>query len=135
MLYEGYAVLGTNHEEDDILFLADNPKAKPCAHDQPPLAQRLKWDMEKHGNYLSVQYFIAAKKCSLESCKRGMLQLLTGNGNAEYFMKFSDITGYLWTTEDLMVGGHDLLRELKSYAGKYVYLDVMFSKEAPKDEP
>jgi hypothetical protein len=30
----------------------------------------------------------------------------------------------LWTDEDLNVGGHDLLEEIRSYLGKFIYLEV-----------
>lgn len=42
----------------------------------------------------------------------------------EYVDQYSEITGCLWTDEELKVGGHDLLAELDSYNGKYLVMEV-----------
>jgi hypothetical protein len=47
---------------------------------------------------------------------------------ATYRGVLSEYTGYLWTDEDLMVGGHDLLAELKSHLGKFCHLYVHYSR-------
>lgn len=36
-----------------------------------------------------------------------------GIADTKYYHAYSDLTGYLWTTEKLKVGGHDVLEEIK----------------------
>src|SRR5437868_3327415 len=48
---------------------------------------------------------------------------------------YSEITGYLWTDENLMVGGHDLLDELRSHKGSFVHLEIAYSKDVPDAKP
>ena len=45
----------------------------------------------------------------------------------QYIHRYSEETGYLWTDEKLEIGGHDILKELYSYIGKYLYLEIIRS--------
>ncbi len=36
----------------------------------------------------------------------------------------SELTGYMWTDEMFVIGGHNLLTELYSHNGKYCYLKI-----------
>ena len=42
----------------------------------------------------------------------------------EYSHAYSEYTGYLWTDEKLVIGGHDLLNEIKGNIGKYIHLEI-----------
>ena len=42
---------------------------------------------------------------------------------------YSDYTGYLWTDENLKIGGHDLLDELKEDCGKWLFLTIEYKDE------
>ena len=63
-----------------------------------------------------------------DELQEAFLGRLDGLGEVDFDIRYSEITGYLWTDEELKVGGHDLIEELTSYVGKYLYLKVTYSK-------
>jgi hypothetical protein len=64
------------------------------------------------------------QKADLDEIKEVNVRALFGAIDTNFAVHYSDMTGYLWTDEDLMVGGHDLLAELTSHTGKYLVLEV-----------
>ena len=125
VLYRGVLRLGSHGEGDDILFLDDQ---SPDGED--PLAERIQDDIDAHGHYLSVRYWTAEKARDDRAMAEGALRELLGEGEAEFRHAYSEITGYLWTDEEITVGGHDLLAELGSQAGRYCLLEIGYSKTA-----
>ena len=73
---------------------------------------------------VSVRYWTSDKEKTKEELQEGVVSNLFGSVNAEYCDRYSEITGYLWTDEELKIGGHDLMKELKSYVGKYILLEI-----------
>lgn len=123
IIYEGFLKLDSNGEEDDILFLE--------GHDEP-VAEELEY---KIGNkFATVRYYISDKEVSLEQAQEHFIRQLYGEIDASYSMRYSEYTGYLWTDEDLNVGGHDLLTELKSYIGKYLILIVEIDQQKENEK-
>jgi hypothetical protein len=49
-----------------------------------------------------------------------------GLGEADVGHRYSEITGYLWTDEEIMVGGHDLIEELHDHLGKFCHLEITY---------
>lgn len=125
--YRGVIALHDHGDAMDILFL-DDP-ANPGYAD--PLAEIVTDDIDSHGHYLSVRYWTAEATRSDEDMIEGAIREILGAGEAEFKHAYSDITGYLWTDEDIKVGGHDLLAELTDQEGRYCLLEIGYSKEAP----
>jgi hypothetical protein len=124
-VYNGLLVATNNGEEDDLLGLMI--KDGSDWHTEI-LADMIKDDIY-NGNYLSVLYFISDKKLSKDELIEQHLKILYGIGDIEYRVRYSETTGYLWTDEEINVGGHDLLEELKSYFGEWLYMEIEYSKE------
>jgi len=81
-----------------------------------------------HGSFLTVRYWIAKQPINPDTVMQEWLkQLYTGSGSADYEIHRSERTGYLWTDEELNVGGHDLLAELYTHIGKYIYMEIEYS--------
>ena len=78
---------------------------------------------------VSVRYWISDKEKTKEQLQESILKKLFGNVEATYSDIYSEITGYLWTTEELIIGGHDLINEIRSYTGKYIHLEVDIHNE------
>lgn len=76
------------------------------------------------GKNISVRYWISDVEDCIERIKENATKILMGDCTAEYCARYSDITGYLWTDDKLNVGGHNLLRELESFVGKYLVLEI-----------
>lgn len=79
---------------------------------------------EISGKNVSVRYWISDIPQTREQLKEEFLSSLSGGILSEYSPKYSDITGYLWTDEEITVGGHDLLQEITDNIGKYIYLEI-----------
>lgn len=121
--YRGTLALHADGESDDVLFL-DGGEWR-----DDPLAGVIADDIERHGRYLSVRYWTADAPRDDDAMIEGAIRELLGESEAEFLHRYSEITGYLWTDEDINVGGHDLLGELKSQAGRYCMLEIGYSRE------
>lgn len=84
--------------------------------------------MEEHGRYLSVRYWTADAPREDDVILEGAIREMLGESDAAYGSHYSERTGYLWTDEEINVGGHDLLEELKSSAGQYCLLEISYSQ-------
>ena len=124
--YSGIIRLSSHGEADEILFVGEDRS------DNDPLAELIQGDMLEYGEYLSVRYFITGKSMSFDECEEALIRTLYGDSDVKFYHRYSEITGYLWTDEDIMVGGHDLLAEIKSHVGKYVLLEIDFNKVPEK---
>lgn len=67
---------------------------------------------------MSIRYWISDKICTREEAEEAFVRTCMGDATVDFRVHCSDLTGYLWTDEELNVGGHDLLKELRSFAGK-----------------
>jgi hypothetical protein len=93
-----------------------------------PLAELVADDMDEHGHYLTVRYFISDEPRTEAQLIEGLLQRLAGAADAKYEDVYSEYTGYLWTDQELEVGGHDLLAELEGNQGKFLWLEITYSQ-------
>lgn len=115
---------GDGYDELGISISPDTPGV--------PLVEIIEKDMYEHGSYLSVRYFISDKVATLQELEKDFMETVYGKAEADFCRRYSDYTGYLWTDEKLNVGGHDLLKELKSYKGKFICIEIKYSKSAKK---
>lgn len=122
-IYRGLLVKMSNSEEEGLLGLVDDKFEVNV-----PLAEILENDIDKYGCYLSVNYYITDKPVDIDELPLKLMETLYGEGDAEYRMRYSEYTGYLWTDEEINVGGHDLLNELKSNIGKWIHMEIEFSE-------
>ena len=110
--YEGFLVMKDYGESDDVLFLSSF---------DDPLAEDLSWMCNKR---VTVRYWVSEKEAPREKIKEDFVKQLCGMADVVFCAHYSEFTGYLWTDEDLNIGGHDLLDELKSHVGKWLLLEV-----------
>lgn len=116
--YEGLLCLHSYGEADDILFLSSASN---------PLAEELEW---MHRKNVTVRYWVTGKPCSKEEASAEFLKTCMGAADVDFGSRYSELTGYLWTDEELCVGGHDLIAELKSNVGKWLILEVEVTPNA-----
>jgi hypothetical protein len=99
---------------EDVLFIGD-------LGDQP-LVELFQDNIA--GRIVTIRYWISdVMKPGIE-IKEAVILHATGLVEAEFNEKYSEMTGYLWTDEELKVGGHDLLQELRSYVDKFLYMEI-----------
>lgn len=111
--YTGYICLHDDGEASDILFLSDVSE---------PLAEAISDEITNRE--VSVRYWVSDVEKSKQELKEDTIKHLVGALEAEYYHRYSDYTGYLWTEEHLNIGGHNLLSEIRSYKGKYLHLEI-----------
>lgn len=138
ILYTGWIREATNSSLDDILWLqsvtyidSSNPHLTPWDkmewdHERDettyPLADVLKSDISN--KQVSVSYWITDKQCTKDEAQEQFLKKLYGSADCKFKSHYGDITGYLWSDENLVIGGHDLLQELRSNIDKFLVLDI-----------
>ena len=119
-VYRGRIKETSNGEDDRLLGLGSGSQHRP-------LAEVIADDMEEYGRYLTVRYYVSDEEMSEEELKRSVLRVIFGEGDAECEAQYSETTGYLWTDEELNVGGHDLLAELHSQMGRHLHLEITYA--------
>ena len=76
------------------------------------------------GENVTARYFISETEKSIEELEENLILTSCGCLHADYSDRYSEITGYLWTDEEIMIGCHDLLSEINENIGKYIYLEL-----------
>lgn len=89
-----------------------------------PFAQT--WDDSFRKKQVTVRYWISDIEQTKEQLKENQLLAISGAVCADYGACYSEYTGYLWTDEELKVGGHNLIRELRDNVGKFLYMEVYY---------
>ncbi len=120
-VYQGFIQLIHCGEADDVVSL-DGAE---------PLVRQIQEDVYEYGEFLTVSYFISDKEKTIDELDENLIKQISGAAEVDYGDAYSECTGYLWTTEDLEIGGHDLQQELFSSAGKFCHLKIIFNKVAP----
>ena len=124
-VYRGRLRFGSNGMEDEILVI-DTGDVKFDGF----LVEVIRTDMCLYGDLLTVRYFITDEECPADKLDEELLKTLLGKGSATYSMGYSEITGYLWTNQNLRVGGHNLLNELWDRVGKWIHMEIEYNKSA-----
>jgi hypothetical protein len=100
-------------ENSDALFIGEM---------EEPICQYLQNKIED--KTVTVRYWTSKEEKPIEELESNQIKILFGDFDADYSDAYSEITGYLWTDEWLNVGGHNLLDELKTFMGKYLFLQI-----------
>lgn len=96
---------------------------------QFPLCKGFEEDIGFSSKYANIQMLIGDTPIDIEHIEETKIVSMMGEVEHEYYHTYSDYTGYLWTNEDFIVGGHDLLKILRSNEGKYIHLEIeLFEK-------
>jgi len=111
--YAGQLSLRVYGDSEDVLYLSTR---------EEPLARVL--EEEISGKVVSVRYWVIDKEVTKEQAQGHFQAELAGAMSSIFSPVYSEITGYLWTDEEIKVGGHDLLAELEGYIGKWLILEV-----------
>lgn len=112
-IYKGIIKEGYFEQSDDTIYIGN----MDC-----PISYELS---DLKDETVSVSYYIAGRELNEQELLEESIASLAGSVYARCEACYSEYTGYLWTNEDLMIGGHDLLEELRDNLGKYIYLKVI----------
>lgn len=112
-LYEGLLCVHTNQECDEFLYLSS--QKEPVAYFLHDAINR---------KQVSVQYWITDVQVTRAQAQEEFLKKVLGFADCRFGAHYSDPIGYLWTDEECNIGGHNLIEELKSHAGKWLILEI-----------
>lgn len=108
-------------EEDEY---GENSSALFVSGSRKPIAKQLESILSWYKRKVSVRYWISEEERTLEQLEENQVMQVMGDAKARYGDRYSDLTGYLWTDEELNIGGHNLLKEFRSGLGKWLYLEI-----------
>lgn len=91
----------------------------------PGIALAMWADDNIYNKEVSVRYLISAELITDPSeMMSEYIMVIMGKSSAHFYGSYSDYTGHLWTNEKFVVGGHDVIRELKSAYGKFIHMEI-----------
>lgn len=110
MELSGFLKLAYNYDPGDGLYIGDIIISK---------------ELEVlHNKNVTVSFYISNTEQSKDGLKENNILSIAGVLTANYGDCYSEYTGYLWTTDELMIGNHDLIEDLSSHSGKYCHLSI-----------
>lgn len=112
----GESEQGDRWEEHEFLVVNDG-----SPQNDVPLAERLE---EIEGRTVTARYWVCEEQSTKEQAQDSFLRKVMGFCDINIGARYSEITGYLWTDEDMKIGGHDLIEELRSYIGEWLILEI-----------
>ncbi|MBU0564921.1 MAG: hypothetical protein KJ890_15635 [Gammaproteobacteria bacterium] len=79
------------------------------------------------GLQVTVRYYISDVPVTLEQADLQLIEVLHGAADGSLCPRYSEMTGYLWTDEKGMVGGHDLIERFYHLQcqGKYAAFECV----------
>lgn len=113
MTYYGMLSHHAHGDASKILFLSSLTD---------PLAEVLS-DNISYKN-VTARYWITDTPMSKEAAQEGFIRQVMGDAKCDFGAHYSELTGYLWTDEEVVIGGHDLMAELHSFVGKWLILEI-----------
>jgi len=78
------------------------------------LAEAVEDMVSWQGSIMTIQFHIATEPLNFYELEENLVKTAMGNTTAKYSHAYSDLTGCLWTNEEVKVDKHDILREICS---------------------
>ncbi len=76
------------------------------------------------GKYASIQILTGDTPIDINHIDETKIVSMIGEVTSKYYHCYSDLTGYLWTTEEFKCGGHDIPKILSSHMGEYIHMEI-----------
>lgn len=78
--------------------------------------------------YANIHFYTSNSPIDPETVEEEYIKEVMGLAETEYKHHYSGYTGYLSTTEEFKVGGHDILEILRSNYGEYIHMEIELFK-------
>lgn len=79
---------------------------------------------ELNEQIVTLRFYISDQEKTIDELKQNLILSMVGAVNADYGDAYSEATGYLWTTDELQIGNHDILENISVHQGKYAYIEI-----------
>jgi len=112
--------------DDDELVVFIQDKKDYIEYDDEPFTKRLK---EHNDSFVTIRYWISDKELTIEELKQLALEEVFGGMNANFDVIYTEETGDCYMNNDAHVGGRDLVEEIRSRMGMYLYMEIYVHKK------
>lgn len=119
--FTGMLSLHSHGEGGNVLFLSSL---------QNPLAEEMQDRISR--KTVTARYWITDQPVSKEAANEGFMRRVMGDASCDFGAHYSEVTGFLWMDEEVKIGGHDLIAELRSHVGKWLILEIEVHKKSNK---
>lgn len=89
-----------------------------------PFTKAMEQKLDWRYSYASIQMLTGNTPIDMDHIDETKIVSMMGEVDHEYYHRYSDLTGYLWTAEGFKCGGHDLHQILHSHMGEYIYMEI-----------
>ena len=79
-------------------------------------------------SYASIQMLTGKTPIDMDHIDETKIVSMMGEVDHKYYHQYSDMTGYLWTTEGFKCGGHDIPKILEGHMGEYIHMEIELYK-------
>ena len=126
--YKGILSLQDYGESEDIITLEEvdekGLEEGTVEKDQIPFVEMISEHINE--KFVTVKYYLCNSEVPESRIQEEWLKKLFGDTESEYDVNFSETTGYLWTDQNLIIGGHNLAGELYEAAKKKKWIIIYF---------
>lgn len=91
---------------------------------QFPLTKEMEDRCDWLDSYASIQMLTGNTPIDVDHIDETKIVSMMGLIESEYYHRYSDYTGYLWTEEGFKCGGHDIPKILYSHMGEYIHMEI-----------
>lgn len=89
-----------------------------------PFTKEMEEKCDWLNSYASIQMLTGDTPIDLDHIDETKIVSMMGEVDSEYYHRYSDYTGYLWTEEEFKCGGHDIPKILRSHMGEYIHMEI-----------
>lgn len=123
--------VNTGDDADSIIGIQNIQKVKRfsgeeivVSNDEFAFSKEMESRCGWHDRYASIQMLTGDTPIDMDHIDETKIVSMEGITESEYYHRYSDYTGYLWTEEEFKCGGHDLLKILERNMGKYIHIEI-----------
>lgn len=134
VVFRGWIMEGSDGDHDNALFLVNHLERLRY---ESPLTKRVYETCGYGRSPITLAYHITDAPATDEDLVMLVALMASGGGitgdkDIDYGHRYSELTGYLWTDDKFVVGGHDMNVELRSHMGKWCTLRITVHEETRK---
>ena len=93
-----------------------------------PLTKEMEDRVGWGGSYANIQMLIGDTPIDMDHIDETKIVSMMGEVSSEYYHRYAELTGYLWTVEKFKCGGHDIPKILSSHMGEYIHMEIELYK-------
>lgn len=126
---ENYESIGVKEIKKVVTFRGETIVKKD---DGFPLTKNMADKIGWTDYFASVRFVTGKTPIDPTKVEETIIECFYGNAKGRYDHVYSDYTGYLWTEEKFIVGGHDIPKILYSHIGEYIHMEIELYEQKRK---